>query len=93
MRHVALVFVLIVSFALGATTAVANDNNDNRIGRADPPVTTSPTADGVPCSGLYTAGVGNPPFSGPDEAPSGAAADTPGYTHVFENDEEMCHFR
>jgi hypothetical protein len=74
-------------FALSGGTALANDNNDRRIGRADPPSTPDGPADGVPCHGLYQAGVGNPPGSG------GATVGTPGFAHVFENDEEMCHGR
>jgi hypothetical protein len=69
-------------FAMTGTTALANDNNNNRIGRADPPVTTNPNADGVPCQGLYNAGVFGL-----------RTLDTPGWDHVFENDEEMCHAR
>ena len=81
MRRRLFVGVFVTVFALSATTALANDNNDNRIGVA--PL--------IPCYGLYQAGVGNPPFSGPGGAPSGATVGTPGYSHVFENDLEMCH--
>ena len=87
MRRTLMLGVFVAVFAMTGTTALANDNNDGRIGRADPPVTTNPNADGVPCHGLYNAGVGIPPGSG------GAAWGTPGYAHVFENDEEMCHAR
>lgn len=87
MRRMVFVGVFLTVFALGSTTALANDNNDNRIGRADPPSTPNGPADGVPCHGLYTAGVGIPPGSG------GAAFGTPGFEHVEENDEEMCHGR
>lgn len=83
----AITAMVAVVFAFGATGVAANANNDNRIGVANPPVTTNPTADGIPCRGLYTAGVGWPPGTG------GATVGTPGYAHVFENDEEMCHFR
>jgi hypothetical protein len=88
MRRMVFVSVFVAVFALGGTTAFANnENNDNRIGRADPPSTPNGGADGVPCYGLYQAGVG----SGGPGAPNGAAANTPGYAHVEENDEEMCH--
>lgn len=87
MRRIVVVLSLFAFAVGGAPVALANDNNDNRIGQADPPVTPNGPADGVPCHGLYTAGVGIPPGSG------GAAFGTPGYAHVFENDEEMCHGR
>jgi hypothetical protein len=87
MRRIVFVSVFVAVFALGGSTALANDNNNNRIGRADPPSTPDGAADGVPCHGMYQAGVGNPPGSG------GATVGTPGFDHVFENDEEMCHGR
>lgn len=87
MRRTLMLCVFLAALAMGGTTAFANDNNNGRIDRADPPVTTNPQADGVPCHGLYTAGVGVPPGSG------GATVGTPGFDHVFENDEEMCHGR
>lgn len=87
MRHLLTAAVFVVAFALTGGTALANDNNDGRMGRADPPSTPNGPADGVPCHGLYQAGVGNPPGSG------GATIGTPGFDHVFENDEEMCHGR
>jgi hypothetical protein len=74
--------VFVAMLAMSGTTALANDNNNNRIGRADPPVTPDGGADGVPCQGLYNAGVFGLRTFG-----------TPGWDHVFENDEEMCHSR
>ena len=93
MRRTLMLGFFVAVFAMTGTTALANDNNDGRIGRADPPVTPNGPADGVPCRGLYNAGVGLPPFSGPGGTPSGRTVGTPGYAHVFENDEEMCHGR
>jgi hypothetical protein len=90
MRRIVFVGVFVAAFALGGTTALANENNNNRIGRADPPVTPNGPADGVPCSGLYNAGVGADPATRPT---GGTTYGTPGYSHVFENDEEMCHGR
>ena len=87
MRRTLVLGFFVAVFAMSGTTALANDNNNGRIGRADPPVTPNGPADGVPCRGLYNAGVGLPPGSG------GATVGTPGYWHVFENDEEMCHGR
>jgi hypothetical protein len=87
MRRTLVLSVFAAVFAMTGTTALANDNNDGRIGRPDPPVTPDGPADGVPCRGLYTAGVGLPPGSG------GATVGTPGWVHVEENDEEMCHYR
>lgn len=82
MRRTIMVGVFVAVFAMTGGTALANDNNDGRIGRApgEPP-------GGVPCRGLYNAGVGLPPGSG------GATVGTPGWAHVEENDEEMCHQR
>jgi hypothetical protein len=90
MRRIVFVTLFVTVFALGGTTALANTNNDNRIGQADPPSTPNGPADGVPCRGLYTAGVGLDPATRPT---GGASYGTPGYQHVFENDEEMCHGR
>jgi hypothetical protein len=87
MRRTLMLGVFVAVFAMGSTAALANDNNDGRMGKADPPVTPNGPADGVPCAGLYTAGVGNPPGTG------GPTIGTPGFDHVFENDEEMCHNR
>jgi hypothetical protein len=79
MRRMVFVSVFVAVFALGGTTALANNpNNDKRIGNG-------PGEEH--CQGLYQAGVG----SGGPSAPNGAAAGTPGYAHVEENDEEMCH--
>jgi hypothetical protein len=90
MRHLLATAVFVSIFALSGATALANDNNDGRLGRADPPSTPDGGADGVPCQGLYTAGVGLDPATRPT---GGASYGTPGYAHVFENDEEMCHGR
>ncbi|MEX2046161.1 MAG: hypothetical protein WEE03_03290 [Chloroflexota bacterium] len=90
MRRTLMLGVFVAVFAMSGTTALANDNNNNRIGRADPPVTPDGPADGVPCQGLYTAGVGADPATRPTGGPTWG---TPGYWHVFENDEEMCHSR
>jgi hypothetical protein len=89
MRRIMMLGVFVVVFAMSGTTALANEN-DGRIGRADPPVTTNPLADGVPCYGLYVAGVGYPPNPGGSN-PFGRTVDTPGFEHVDENDDEMCH--
>lgn len=82
MRHMivrcAITAMLAVVFALGATGAAANDNNDNRIGTPSPENRPStPRGGGVPCYGLYGASV--------------YTDGTPGFDHVFENDEEKCH--
>lgn len=90
MRRTLMLGVFVAVFAMTGTTALANTNNDGRIGRADPPVTPDGGADGVPCRGLYTAGVGADPATRPT---GGRTYGTPGYAHVFENDEEMCHGR
>lgn len=75
--------VFVAVFAMTGTTALANDNNNNnRIGKGP--------ADGVPCQGLYNAGVGAVPATRPT---GGRTYGTPGYWHVFENDEERCHQR
>lgn len=87
MRRSLMISLFVAVFAMSGTAALANDNNNGRIGRADPPATPDGLADGVPCHGMYTAGVGVPPGSG------GATVGTPGFAHVFENDEEMCHGR
>lgn len=92
MRRTLMLGFFVAVFAMTGTTALANDNNNNRIGRADPPVTPDGPADGVPCRGLYNAGVGFPPNPGGTN-PFGRTFGTPGYAHVFENDEEMCHGR
>ncbi|MGH2491191.1 MAG: hypothetical protein ACRDF9_06740 [Candidatus Limnocylindria bacterium] len=92
MRRTLMLGAFVAVFAMTGTTALANDNNNGRIGRADPPVTTNPAANGVPCRGLYTAGVGFPPNPGGAD-PFGRTVGTPGYDQVFENDEEMCHGR
>lgn len=89
MGRILMLCVFLAAFAMSGSTALANDNNDGRIGVADPPATPDGQADGVPCRGLYTAGVGFPLAPGFD----GAASGTPGFDHVFENDEEMCHGR
>jgi hypothetical protein len=85
-----MVGVFVAVFAMTGGTALANDNNDNRIGMPDPPVTPNGPADGVPCRGLYTAGVGLDPATRPT---GGHTYGTPGWVHVEENDEEMCHNR
>lgn len=90
MRRTLMLGFFVAVFAMSGTTALANDNNDGRIGRADPPVTPNGPADGVPCQGLYNAGVGADPATRPTGGPTYG---TPGYAHVFENDEEMCHGR
>lgn len=79
MRRIAFVGVFVAVFALGGTTALANTNNDNRIGRPSPP--PQRPGPGVPCQGLYMAGdFGLKTFG------------TPGFAHVHENDFEMCHY-
>jgi hypothetical protein len=93
MRHIivrcAITAIIAVVFAFGATGAAANDNNDNRIGTPSPENRPStPRGGGVPCQGLYNAGVGLDPATRPT---GGHAYGTPGYDHVFENDEEKCH--
>ena len=90
MRRTLMLGFFVAVFAMTGTTALANDNNDGRMGRADPPATPDGMADGVPCEGLYTAGVGADPTTRPTGGPTYG---TPGYSHVFENDEEMCHNR
>ena len=85
MRHMivrcAITAMLAVVFAFAATGAAANDNNDNRIGTPSPENRPStPRGGGVPCWGLYEAGVFGLHTDG-----------TPGFDHVFENDEEKCH--
>jgi len=70
-------FLSIVALAtvmFGSTALAGNDANNNRVGNVR-----------IPCQGLYTAGVGNPPGSG------GATVGTPGFARVTENDLEMCH--
>jgi hypothetical protein len=80
MRRLLMLAVFAFAFALGGSTALANPNNDGRIGRADPPSTPNGGADGVPCAGLYEA------------ADVGRRTEgTPGFAHVEENDFEMCH--
>lgn len=80
MRHLLATGVLVSIFALSGGTALANDNNDQRMAHA--PL--------IPCRGLYNAGVGADPATRPT---GGHTYGTPGYAHVFENDEEMCHHR
>jgi hypothetical protein len=82
MRRIVFVCVFVAVFAITGTSALANDANDGRIGQAP-----GESPGGVPCYGLYNAGVGIPPGSG------GATVGTPGWVHVEENDEEMCHQR
>jgi hypothetical protein len=77
MRHALFVGVFVAVFALSATTALAGGNDSNNQRTDNAPL--------IPCQGLYTAGVGNPPGTG------GAAQGTPGFAHIFENDTEMCH--
>jgi hypothetical protein len=85
MRRIFFVGVFAAVFALSGTPALANENNDGRIGRAP-----GETPTGVPCQGLYRAGVGLDPATRPT---GGTTYGTPGYAHVEENDEEMCHQR
>jgi hypothetical protein len=75
------VAIFAMTFALSGTAlAIGNDSNDQRMDKA--PL--------IPCQGLYTAGVGLDPATRPN---GGATVGTPGYVHVFENDNEMCHHR
>ncbi|TMC71186.1 MAG: hypothetical protein E6J13_08095 [Chloroflexi bacterium] len=74
-----LIAVFAAVFALTGSTALAgNPDNDQRMDNAP----------FIPCQGLYVAGVGLDPATRPT---GGASYGTPGYTHVFENDNEMCH--
>jgi hypothetical protein len=76
---VSALFVIAFTITTAAPAlAGGNENNDQR--KDHGPM--------IPCHGLYTAGVGIPPSA---SNPTGAAAGTPGYAHVFENDTEMCH--
>jgi len=89
MRRTLMLSVFVAVFAMTGGTALANDNNDNRIDTPSPPNRPStPRGGGVPCQGLYNAGVGLDPATRPT---GGHAYGTPGYDHVFENDEEKCH--
>jgi hypothetical protein len=90
MRRTLALSVFIAIFAMTGTPALANDNNDGRIGQVP-----GETPSGVPCrglytGGLYTAGVGLDPATRPT---GGMTYGTPGWAHVEENDEEMCHQR
>lgn len=82
MRRTLMLGFFVAVFAMTGTTALANDNNDGRIGKGP--------ADGVPCQGLYNAGVGADPATRPT---GGRTYGTPGWAHVEENDEERCHQR
>ena len=76
MRRIFIIAAFVFAWVFSGTIALAgNPSNDARLG-AD---------QRIPCQGLYTAGVGNPPGTG------GATVGTPGFAHVTENDIEMCH--
>ena len=51
MRRFVSIAAFVAVFALSGMTALANENNDGRIGRAP-----GETPSGVPCQGLYRAG-------------------------------------
>jgi hypothetical protein len=72
------VAVFAMTFAFSGTVLAGNLANNQRMDNAPP----------IPCQGLYVAGVGADPATRPN---GGATVGTPGFAHVFENDNEMCH--